>query len=149
MGIFFNRKSSEEQFRSNPAVQHMINSIERYGTYTGSDSSKATAQRAFDMQANYGGCLNPRTKTIYWKTLEESNLLIPLAVAYAFAIGEYLENPMYDPARSGGNTSNAKMSAQAIGMTFPNYKNYVERNHYGNEVRYILALSANIINIYL
>ena len=77
------------------------------------------------------------------------DLPMPLAVAYAYAIGEYLENPTYDPVRSGGNTSNAKMSAQAIGMTFPNYKNYVERNHYGNEARYILALTANIIEIYL
>ena len=147
MGLF-GRKSKEERFRNNPLVQNMISSVERYGTYDGSPSSRATAQRVFDMQANHGGCVNPDTKKLYWEALEAGRLYMPLAACYAFAIGEFLAMPFYDPIESGGNTSNARMNADAMGTAFPSYKSFVSSRHSTDETRYILALSLNMIDVY-
>ena len=149
MGLFgFGRNKKEEAFRNHPVIQQMVSKIERYGTYDGSMASKSTAQRVFDSAANNMGCANPHTKTLYWETLESSNLPMPLAAAYAFSIGEFLEMPWYDPVASGGNTHNAYMNAEAMGIAFPAYKAFVERRHSTNETRYILVLSSNIIENY-
>lgn len=147
MGLF-GRKSKSDRFRSDPRVKQMIDRVESYGSYDGTSSSRSSAQRVFDRLENHIGCVNPDTKTLYWNTLEVSNLPLPLAACYAFAIGEYLAMPFYDPIASGGNTATARMNAEAMALAFPDYKAFVSRAHSVDETRYILVLSLNNVDLF-
>ena len=147
MGLF-GRKSKAERFRSDPRVEQMIDRIESYGSYDGSSSSRLSAQKVFDKLENHIGCVNPDTKTLYWNTLEATNLPMPLAACYAFARGEYLAMPFYDPIAAGGNTATARMNAEAMALAFPEYQAFVSSMHSSDVTRYIMVLSLNKIDLF-
>jgi hypothetical protein len=72
-------------------MRNMLKTVEDVGKYDGSDESIRRAQTQFDDMVMHLGCYNQNTSQLYWKTLKQRNLYIPLTAWYAFAVGECLQ----------------------------------------------------------
>lgn len=147
MGLFRGLAESylRKKFQEDPNARALMRKIESYGAYDGTAASRKKAEEVFAKQENLTGCLNKNTRLLFWQVAEETSLPTPLAVCYAYAIGEYLAMPYYNPSEMGGDTDMAYQNAAGLGFMFPEYKLFVERRHSPQEAHYIMALSSGII----
>ena len=137
------RNKSNSSKLNDPKVQTLIKKVNNYGSYDGSSKSKAKAQTMFNNMADLIGCVNPSTNILYRETLIQTELSIPLVVCYAFAVGEYLENPSYKPY--GMNSRNASDNASGMDIFFPEYGSFVLSKHKKADALMIMAISSYLI----
>jgi hypothetical protein len=138
--------------KDDPTINAMLKSVEDVGRYDGSAESKRKAQAEFDDMAMFTGCINQYTEQLYWKTLEQTNLVIPLAVWYSFAVGEYIKSmppQLLAEMRSEAKTPAAEKNQKVIIALFPGYTDFVMQRHSYGDSGVILGLTSNFMNSYI
>ena len=149
MGFFQRRieKSLSKQLRSDPAAQALIRQVEGYGRYDSTSQSARNANRCFEILKAQIGCRNKTTQTLYQDSYRQSKLPFALCACYAFAVGEYVKNPIYTPI--GLNTEQAQKNILSIKLFFPDYRSFVEARHWGTEQDVVFGLTGNLLDYFL
>lgn len=123
--------------------QSFMQAINGPGIYDGSSNAETVANNLFSKLERTIGCHNYRTRIIFDEVLRSSNLPMTLLTCYAFAVGEYIENPDYEPY--GLNTPEANNNYQASKIMLPDYARFVESRHSGTEAVVIQILTGNLL----
>ena len=149
MGFFQRRaeKYLEKQIQNDPAARAFIAQLEQYGRSSGSSQGGANAERCFRVLEHQIGCVNPNTRTLYREACRQNNLLLPLCACYAFAVGEFLEQPYFTPINL--NTEQARQNIMSIKLFFPDYRSFVESRHYGTKQDVLFGLTGNLLEYFL
>ena len=140
-------KSLSKQLRNDPAAQVLIQQVESYGRYDSTAQGKRNADRCFEIIEWQIGCSNKSTRTIYQDACEKSNLPLALCACYAFAIGEYVKDPMFTPINL--NTEQARQNIMSIKLFFPDYRSFVESRHWGTEQDIVFGLTSNLLDYFM
>lgn len=135
------------EMMEDPRVRDLlIEPIERWGTYDGSFASEFRADEAMCVLERRLMPASPRTWELYRAALDK-NLAIPLAAVYAYAVGEYVENPMTPPINAG--TPEARQKVASTRVIFPKLYNVAISELSPREAEWALCVAANLINYFL
>ena len=149
MGFFRRQieKSLSKQLRNDPLAQALISQIEQYGRYSSTPQGERNAERCFGVLERQIGCVNANTRTLYRDACGQSGLALPLCACYAFALGEFLEQPYFMP--SNLNTEQAQQNILSIKLFFPDYRSFVEARHHGTRQDIVFGLTGNLLDHFL
>lgn len=128
------------------ARQYLLDPIERWGKYDGSAASERKAQEAMDVLERHLPPASSRTMRLYRAALKK-NLYIPLAATYAYAVGEYLENPMVP--LSGHGTQEANMKVAGTRALFPALYNIATTEHSPRNAEAAICIATNLLEYFL
>ena len=136
-----------KQLRSDPMAQALLRQVDSYGRYDGSVQGERNADRCFEIIERQIGCANKSTRTIYQEACKKSDLPLPLCACYAFAVGEYVMNPIFTPVNL--NTEQARQNIMSIRLFFPDYRSFVESRHWGTEQDVVFELTSNLLDYFM
>lgn len=128
------------------ARQYLLDPIERWGKYDGSAESERKAQEAMDVLEQHLPPASSRTMQLYRSALKK-NLYIPLAAVYAYAVGEYVENPM--AYTSGAGTREAAEKVAGTRMLFPALYNIATTEHGPRDAEAAICIATNLLEYFL
>lgn len=95
-------KDRAELRADSTASKLLVQPIADWGTLDGAHHQRERSKRAFATLEQKVGCSREEAHEPYQKALEVEGMFIPLAAVYAFAVGEYVENP---PGRAADRAS--------------------------------------------
>ena len=124
----------------------LIEPIERWGTYDGSTASECRADEALRVLERRLMPASSRTRQLYRAALGK-NLAIPLAAVYAYAVGEYVENPMMPPINAG--TPEARTKVAGTRLMFPKLYYVAVSELAPHKVEQALCVAANLLDYFL
>ena len=126
----------------------ILHAVGRFGRYDGTPASTEKAQELFSTVESLRElpAASSLTSKLYWKTLQETNLYIPLACAYAFVVGEHLCTGKIDEILW---FSEGVDSAKIIKGEFPEYSEFIAGKHEPKDACSILTGSAYYLQCFL
>lgn len=131
-----------------PSVkQLLIEPIERWGKYDGSPEAERKAERAMRTieQNLVMPAASSHTMQLYRKALQ-TNLYIPLAAVYAYAVGEYIDGG-YPPV--GGGTPETNQKVFMMRAAFPALYNLAASELSPKNSEAALCISCNLLDAFL
>ena len=130
----------------NPLVkQYLIEPIARWGKYDGSPEAQHKADEAMRTLTQKLFPASPHTMQLYRKALN-ANLYIPLAAAYAYAVGEYIDGGL---PLSGAGTPEANQKVFMMRATYPGLYNLATTELTPKKSEAALCISANLLETFL
>lgn len=92
------------------------------------------------------GCSREEMHELYQKALEVEGMFIPLATVYAFAVGEYVENPQVELPIERPKT--AKKTINSVKTFFPALYCQIKRNHRTHDAELVMLISMNLLDYF-
>lgn len=149
MGLrtFILQKMAKSTISKNPEMNAILNKFTETGYYDASTESRKKANYCFNVVCNQVGCSNPNTKSLYEKLLDTKHYPMSLLAAYSFAVGEFLENPIFEPYNL--NSEGAQNNYMSFKILFPEFSKFIESRHYGTEKVSVSILTSNLLEYFL
>lgn len=145
-GQFMTAKAHSDISQDPVARQYLLDPIERWGKYDGSAEAERKAREAMDILERNLPSASARTLRLYKEALKK-NLYIPLAAVYAYAVGEFVENPWAHT--SGAGTPEANQKVAGTRMLFPALYNIAMAEHGPRDAEAAICIASNLLDYYL
>lgn len=124
----------------------LVQPIADWGMVDGTHRQRERSKRAFATLEQKVGCSREETHDLYQKALEVEGMFIPLAAVYAFAVGEYVENPQVELPTERPKT--AKKTINSVKAFFPVLYRHIKQNHSAHDAELIVLISMNLLDYF-
>lgn len=139
-------KDRAELRTDSTASKLLVQSIADWGTLDGTHRQRERSKHAFATLEQKVGCPREETHGFYQLALGVEGMFIPLAAVYAFAVGEYVENPQVELPTERPKTE--KKTTNSVKTFFPSLYRHIKWSHSTHDAELVMLISMNLLDYF-